>query len=149
LPGEEQLLAASRGDDPALRTAAVRGLARSSSRAAFERTAEIVRADPVSEVRIAALKALGSAQDPRAVDILADAMRRTDKGEVLAAGESLGRIASPEAIRALGEALRDGSFDAETAAAFALNQTNKPEAAAILREQRDLHPDPQVRRLIK
>jgi HEAT repeat protein len=148
-PREEQLLAASHGEDPALRIAAVRGLARSSSRAAFERVAEIVRGDPVPEVRKAALTALGSAHDPRAVGILADAMRSSDKGEVLAAGESLGRIASPEAIRALGVVLREGSFDAEAAAAFALNQTNKPEAYAILRDQRELHPDPQVRRLIK
>jgi HEAT repeats len=150
VPSEDQLLAVSDGDDPALRIAAVRGLARSSSRAAFERMAEIVRGDPALEVRIAALTALGSARDPRAVGILADAMRRsTDKGEILAAGDSLGRIASPEAIRALGAVLHEGSFEAEAAAAFGLMQANKPEANTVLREERDRHPDPQVRRVIK
>lgn len=149
MPDEEQLLAASRSDDPVLRAAAVRGLARSSSRAAFERTAAIVTGDPVQEVRTEALKALGSAHDPRAVGILAQAMRGTDKGQVQAAGESLGRIRSPEAIRALGEVLRQGTFDAEAAAAFSLLQTNDPAAFSILRDQRDQHPDPQVRRVIK
>jgi hypothetical protein len=149
MPDEEQLLAASRSDDPVLRAAAVRGLARSSSHAAFERAAAIVTGDPVQEVRTEALKALGSAHDPRAVGILAQAMRGTDKGQVQAIGESLGRIHSPEAIRALGEVLRQGTFDAEAAAAFSLLQTNDPAAFGILREQRDQHPDPQVRRVIK
>jgi hypothetical protein len=148
-PGEEQLLAASRASDPALRIAAVRGLAPSSSRAAFDRIAEIVRGDAVPAVRIEALHALGSATDPRAVDILAEALKSRDKGEVQAAADALMRIRSPEAVRALAAALRDGSFDAEAASAFALGQVNRPESVAILREQRDMHPDPHVRRIIK
>jgi HEAT repeat protein len=149
LPGDGRLLAASRADDPSLRIAAVRGLARSGSRAAFDRIAEIVRDDKVVDVRIAAIGALATSRDPHAVGILADAMKSGDKREVLAAGESLGRIGTAEAVRALGTSLRDGSFDAEASAAFALGQTRRPDAEAILREQRELHPDPQVRRLIK
>jgi HEAT repeat protein len=149
VPPEELLLAASHSDDPAVRSAAVDGLAQTSSRAGYDRAADIIRDDGAPEVRLAAVKALGGSHDARAVAVLANAMEGHDKTEVLAAGESLGRIGSPQAISVLGEQLRDGTFEAETAAVFALNQTNKPEAAAILREQRDLHPDAQVRRLIK
>jgi HEAT repeat protein len=149
IPDEQQLLTASRSEDPALRAAAVRGLAHSTLRAAFERIGAIVTGDTVPEVRLAALTALGSAQDPRAVPILADAMRRQDKAEVQAAAQSLGRIGSPAAIEALGVVLREGSFDAEAAAAFGLMQTDRPAAYDILRAQRDQHPDPQVRRVIK
>lgn len=148
-PREEQLLAWSRSSDPALRIAAVRGLANASSRAAFDRLTQVVTTDADPTVRIAAVKALGSAHDARAVLVLAQAMRSTDKGEILAASDALGRLATPEAVRALGTALRDGSFDAETAAAFALKQAHKHEADVILQEQRDLHPDPEVRRVIR
>jgi HEAT repeat protein len=148
-PPEGRLLAWSRGDDPALRIAAVRGLAGASSRTAFERIAAIVQHDSAREVRIAALAALGSAHDPRAVPVLAGAMQSDDRDELLAASGSLARIGTPEAIRALGRTLREGSFEAESAAAFALKQSGKADAEAILREQRDLHPDPQVRRVIK
>jgi hypothetical protein len=148
-PREEQLLEWSRNNDAALRLAAVRGLATSSSRTALDRVTDIVAKDPVADVRIAAIDALAASPDARAVPILAAALGRSDKSEILAASDALARIGTPEAVRALGEALRDGSFDAEVAAAFALKQSDRGDADAILREQRDAHPDARVRRVIK
>jgi HEAT repeat protein len=149
VPPEAQLLVWSHSDDPALRLAAVRGLASIASRAARDRIADVVRTDPSSEVRIAAVTALGASHDSSAVPILAKALLGDDQGVIVAAGDALGRNASPEAVRALGEALRNGSFEAEASAAFALEQTGRPEATDILREQRDAHPDARVRRVIK
>ena len=149
VPPAEQLLAWSHSGDPALRLAAVRGLASVASRAARERIADVVRTDPSSEVRIAAVTALGASHDSSAVPILAQALLGDDKGVIVAAGDALGRMASPEAVRVLGEALRNGGFEAEASAAFALKQTDRPEATDILREQRDAHPDARVRRVIK
>lgn len=149
VPPEEQLLAWSRSEDPALRLAAVRGLATLSSRAAEARIAEVVRTDPSSEVRIAAVTALGTSHDPNAVAVLKTALLGDDKGVIVAAGDALGRLRSPEAVRALEDALRNGSFEAEASAAFALKQTGRPEAETILREQRETHPDERVRRVIK
>jgi len=148
-PNESALLAASRSESPALRAAAVRGLAQLSSRAAFERIAEIVRHDPSSEVRVAALSGLAVTRDPRAVEVLAGPMRGDDEAEIRAASDALARIATPEAVRVLGEALRTGTAMAAASAAFALKMTNTAEGEKILREQRDANPDPHIRRAIK
>ncbi len=148
-PREEDLLALTRSDDPALRLAALRGLATLSSRAALDRVTDVVANDRVAEVRIAGIRALGAAANPGGVAVLGKALRSDDKGEILAASEALARIANAEAVEVLGAALRDGSLATAFAAAFALKQTEREAAYAILREQREIHPDPQVRRAIK
>jgi HEAT repeat protein len=149
LPPEERLLAYSRSEDSALRLVAVRGLARTGSPRALDRIAEVVASDPSDEVCVAALGALGSVQVPRAVPLLAAALRDSDRARVNAAAEALGRIASPTAITALGDALASGSYDAQAAAAFALGQTRKEQAMAILAAQEEMHPDPRVRKVIR
>jgi HEAT repeat protein len=100
-------------------------------------------------VRIAGIRALGAAANPGGVAVLGKALRSDDKGEILAASEALARIANAEAVEVLGAALRDGSLATAFAAAFALKQTEREAAYAILREQREINPDPQVRRAIK
>ncbi len=148
-PDEAALLAASHSENPGLRAASVRGLAHLTSRAAFERIAEIVRSDAASEVRVAALTALASTRDPRGVAVLAGPMRGDDEAEIRAASDALARIGTPDAVRVLAEALRSGTAMAATSAAFALKVINTTEADAILREQREANPDPHVRRAIK
>jgi len=147
LPPEERLLAYASSGDPALRIAAVRGLARGASPRALDRVAAMASSDPSEDVRVAAIQALGASQSERAVPVLADVLRRGEKRQSNAAAEALGRLASPSAIAALAEVLEHGTLDAQGAAAFALGRTGKVEAAKILREQEEEHPDPRVRKL--
>jgi HEAT repeat protein len=150
LPREEQLLGWSHSEDLALRSAAVRGLAAMvSSRAARDRLADVVRTDPSSDVRVAAVRALGTSHNPGAVPILRSALLANDEAMTTVAGDALARLASPEAVHALGEVLLSGNFEAEASAAFALAQCARQDAVVILREQRDAHPDERVRRVIK
>ncbi len=153
LPDEERLLTYSRSSEPALRLAAVRGLARRGSSKSLDRIDEMLTDDASGEVVLGALQALGGVhgeQSKRAVALLARTLKGSnDKATVNAAADGLGRQATPEALQALGDALAHGSLDAQTAAAFALPRSGKREAIAILREQEEAHPDPRVRKIIK
>ena len=146
-PEESRLLTYSHSDEPALRIAAVRGLARTPTDGALARLETMITQDPSREVRVAALQALGQTQDDRAVAMLAKATGSKDKDEINAAAESLGRIASPAALKALTDILVHGGFDAQTAAAFALKRSGKWEAIEALEDQAANHPDPRVRKI--
>ncbi len=146
-PDEARLLAYSRRDDPALRIAAVRGLAQDGSPAALDRLEAILAADPASEVRVATLQALGGVTSDRAVALLAKALHEDDKERINAAAESLGRIGSPAAIAALADVLEHGTLDAQTAAAFALKRSGKWQAVEVLEDQAEHHPDARVRKI--
>jgi len=148
-PEESRLLAYSSSQDPALRVAAVRGLARIASGPALDRLQAVLANDPADEVRLATLQALGQTPDDRAVSILATGMRDADRTRVNAAAASLGRIASPAAIAALSDTLAHGTLDAQSAAAFALKSSGKWEAIEVLEEQAESHPDPRVRKVIE
>jgi len=148
-PPEERLLEWSHRDDAALRLAALRGLARSRSRAALDRLAEAVRTEQDADVRNAATTALAENGDESAIPVLASVLREHDSRDVLAVTSGLARIGGAEAVAALSEALREGTVETAMAAAFALKETRRADAEAVLREQRDAHPDPEVRRVIK
>ncbi len=148
-PAEERLLGWSRSDDPALRLAALRGLARSRSRPALDRLAEVVTTEQVVDVRSTAIAALADNGDTNAIPVLASVLHGTDGRDILAATRGLARIGGADAVAALSQALREGSVETAMAAAFALKEMRRADADAILHEQRDAHPDPEVRRVIK
>jgi len=146
---EARLLEWSRSEDPALRLAALRGLARSRSRAALDRFAEVAASEKDPEVRSGAITALAQDGDAMAIPILVTVLDRDDTREVLAATNGLVRIGGEQAVAALSQALRHGSAKTAMAAAYALKAMQRADAEAILREQREQHPDPEVRRAIK
>ena len=100
-------------------------------------------------MRSGAITALAQDGDAMAIPILVTVLDRDDTREVLAATNGLVRIGGEQAVAALSQALRHGSAKTAMAAAYALKAMQRADAEAILREQREQHPDPEVRRAIK
>lgn len=90
--------------------------------------------DPNLEVRMTAAQALGSLDDPRAVDALLEALRSdADAGVRKMAAWALGEIESPRGVAGLSQAVRsDGSIEVRAMAAWALGEIESPEGVAPL-----------------
>jgi HEAT repeat protein len=86
------------------------------------------------EVRLSAAQALGSLEDPRAVDALLEALRNdTDAGVRKMAAWALGEIESTRAVAGLSRAVReDRSTDVRAMAAWALGEIESVEGVAAL-----------------
>lgn len=86
------------------------------------------------EVRVSAAQALGSLEDPRAVDALLEALRSdADAGVRKMAAWALGQIESPRAVAGLSRAVReDRSTEVRAMAAMALGEIESPEGVAAL-----------------
>lgn len=149
LPPPERLFAWSRAPDDALRVAACRGLVKVGTPAAIDRITELLATDTSVNVRVELVKALGHAQDPRVVGVLAAQMTNAEKPVILSAADGLAEIGTHEAVVALTDQLEHGRPDAQMAAAFALKRSGQPEAVQTLEGFEQNHADPQVRRLAK
>ena len=90
--------------------------------------------DPEPEVRLSSAQALGSLDDPRAVEALLEALRTdTDAGVRKMAAWALGEIESPAAVGGLSQAARsDESGDVRAMAVWALGEIESPEAVPAL-----------------
>jgi hypothetical protein len=105
--------------------------------------------DPDPGVRQAALEALGRLHFPHAFQPLARIFREHADPEVRAAAlGALGRIGSVEAAELLVGVLRHEPGPAREAARRALAAIDNPDVLPILREHRDLEPDPEVRGML-
>jgi HEAT repeat protein len=93
-----------------------------------------VLADSDAAVRLAAIKALGDLDDPRAVEALSQALRNDSDPEVREmAAWALGEIENPAAVPALSEALRsDREARVRVKAAWALGEIESPRAVEAL-----------------
>ena len=148
-PDVERLVTLSRRADEAMRLVAARGLATAATPAALDRLAELMTAEPSTNVRLAVIQAFGRTPNPRIVEIAARELARSDKPTTVPASDALVRQGTPEAIAALRQTLEEGKDEARLAAAFALKRVNRRDTDAILEEIESTHPDPAVRRLCK
>ncbi len=90
--------------------------------------------DADADVRRTAAEALGSLEDPRAVEALLEALR-SDSDETVRkmAAWALGEIEDPRAVAGLGQAVRsDGSSEVRAMAAWALGEIESPEGVDAL-----------------
>jgi HEAT repeat protein/beta-lactamase regulating signal transducer with metallopeptidase domain len=90
--------------------------------------------DADADVRRTAAEALGSLEDPRAVDALLEALR-SDSDETVRkmAAWALGEIESPRAVAGLSQAVRsDRSTEVRAMAAWALGEIESPEGVDAL-----------------
>ncbi len=148
-PPPEHLVALSRSRDEPLRLVAGRGLATLDAPVAVDRIAEMLGTEQSTNVRLAILRSLGRAPNPRVVRLLDAELRRPDKEVAMAAADALTRQATPEAIAVLEKVVDDGPDNSRLAAAFALKRIDSPETDEILARLERSHPDPNVRRLCK
>jgi HEAT repeat protein/beta-lactamase regulating signal transducer with metallopeptidase domain len=90
--------------------------------------------DPDAAVRMSSAQALGSLDDPRAVEALLEALRTDpDAGVRKMAAWALGEIESPAAVGGLSQAARsDASVDVRAMAVWALGEIESPEAVPAL-----------------
>lgn len=131
-----------RDEDPEVRATALRSLARSEAFAASDEIPELLT-DPVPEVRLAALEALGAlrADHARARALLTDAdglVRARAAGILLADGED------PEAEAALARLTRSPHADARVAAFHELAASRSDVAVSLARNALS-DPAPSVR----
>lgn len=136
---EKALLASP---DGAQRAAA----ARVAGPAQADRLADLLRHDPLPEVRLAALSRLARLEGPASLETLLDAFDDEDAAVRNQAG-LLAAAFGPEAVPRLGEVARRWAWPASETAVRALRHTNQAEARAVLVELADTHPDPRVRTL--
>ena len=90
--------------------------------------------DSIPDVRVSAAHALGSLNDPRAVEALLQALRSDpDAGVRKMAAWALGEIESPAAVGGLSQAVRsDSSAEVRASAAWALGEIESAEAVEAL-----------------
>jgi HEAT repeat protein/beta-lactamase regulating signal transducer with metallopeptidase domain len=90
--------------------------------------------DPNVDVRMTSAQALGSLEDPRAVEALLAALRSdTDAGVRKMAAWALGEIEDPRAVAGLSEAVRsDRATEVREMAAWALGEIESPEGVPAL-----------------
>jgi len=107
-------------------------------------------ADPVREVRVAAVEALGGLKDTMAVRALIDVLKKdTDAGVRRAAAWALGELDDQRAIPALSDALRaDPDAEVRRNAAHALGEIEDARATPALSEALRKEKDITVRRAI-
>ncbi len=148
LPDEERLLGYSRSKDEALRLAAVRGLVKDGSAAAFARVEEVIASD-TPPVRHEALRRLGFIKGPGVVKILIKAVLGEDEDAAVVAAEGLGREGGDVALSALERALLERPNKVKAAAAFALKQSGMQRGEDFLRSQSRGNPDHEIQRLCK
>ena len=85
-------------------------------------------------VRFAAAAALGELGDPRAVELLIEALKDKDLRVRFEAALALGVSEDPRAVEPVIEALRDGDLDVRFEAALALGVSEDPRAVGPLIE---------------
>jgi HEAT repeat protein/beta-lactamase regulating signal transducer with metallopeptidase domain len=107
-------------------------------------------ADPVLEVRVAAVEALGGLKDTVAVRALIDVLKKDTEATVRrAAAWALGELEDPRAIPALSDALRgDADVEVRRNAAQALGEIEDARATPALSEALRRDRDATVRRAI-
>jgi HEAT repeat protein len=149
LPSEDRLFVYARGDDEALRLAAVRGLVKVDTPAALDRVAAMIADDASSAVRQGAIGALGWSKGARVVAILARALRGDDLRDAVAAAEALGHEGSDGAVAALEGAFLERTDDVRVAAAFALKQSGSRRGYDFLVTQKRNNPDHDIQRVCK
>lgn len=90
--------------------------------------------DPSVDVRLTSAQALGSLEDPRAVEALVAALRSdSDAGVRKMAAWALGEIEDARAVSGLSEALRsDSAVEVREMAAWALGEIESPEGVPAL-----------------
>jgi hypothetical protein len=131
--------------EPAVRRAAVRAL----RFLFFKRSFVIVRkalSDPDTQVREAALVAIGGLHFPHAFNPLARIYRESTDPRVRAAAlQSIGKIQTVEAGEFLVMVLRQEGGNLREAAYTALVQMDTPDVLPILRQHHEIETNPQVR----
>jgi hypothetical protein len=137
---ERPLAELLRHDDPRVRRAATRALARIESSFTLDAVARAL-ADPSPDVRLAAVEGLASRKSGRAGAMLAKAIDSEGEQEVqYAILGGLGRVATPEAVQKLAKAAEaaSGLFASRknsglrAAAVYALGDARTPGAVAAL-----------------
>jgi hypothetical protein len=110
------------------------------------RLADLLHSDPVSDVRVAALRRLARLEGPAALDPLLDAF---DDGDAAVRSEAALHAATfgPEAVPRLREVASRWPWPASQTAVVALRHANSPESRAVLAELADGHADERVRTL--
>lgn len=121
-------------DDPDswVRYFAARSIGRHGYGEALEPLARLARTDPASQVRIAAIEALGEIGDERAVAILAPLSEAKDRDMARAALSALGHIGHPMALQPLLSALRSPDAEQRIDALRAVAERGGPDAASTL-----------------
>jgi hypothetical protein len=131
--------------EPVVRRAAVRAL----RFLFFKRSFVIVRkalSDPDTQVREAALVAIGGLHFPHAFNPLARIYRESTDPRVRAAAlQSIGKIQTVEAGEFLVMVLRQEAGNLREAAYQALVQMDTPDVLPILRQHHEIETNPQVR----
>ena len=120
--------------------------ARVAGPAQADRLADLLRHDPLPEVRIAALSRLARLEGPASLDVLLDAFDDQDKAVRNQAGLHAAAF-GVEAVPRLREVANRWPWPAPETAVIALRHANQPEARTVLVELADGHPDQRVRTL--
>lgn len=108
---------------------------------------DLVRSDPTSEVRAAAVERIVRIEGPRAVGPAVGALRDTHPQVRLSAARALASL-GPAAVPALRRLLEDGAPQpAHAAAILALARCGAPEGRSALADVAASHPDASVRHL--
>lgn len=120
-----------------VRMAAVDGLGKLRATPAFDPICDLLKGDPMWEVRREAANALGRMGDPRAQSALAEALNDKDADVREAAAMALGNLGNRSAITPLVLALKDEQSGVRRIAAAALSRIDfqwpaSPEAAAAV-----------------
>ncbi len=148
-PSRSELAGYLGDDDPTIRAAAVRALARLDDPSALAEVGRYATTDKAATVRGAAVEALGATHRPTVLPILAHTFDDPDREVMQKSARAMIEIGGPAADDTLtGIALKGGSVDTQRYAALLLVVTHGLDSA-VVRHLAESNPSPEVRDVLE
>lgn len=145
-PAREDIEARLASSDAGMRTAAIQQLLRQDKAAAVPRATQIAKTDPNTDVRVAAVEALGRTGVPEAVPALENIYAEPTLETRQAVGRALMQIGGRTAAEAFERMAFTAPADAQRFAVIML-MLSVPRDDALVQRIVTTHPDPELRDL--
>ena len=146
---DAQLQRALASPDPSLRMAAARVMLEENRPGAIEAVGRVATSDRDTEVRKAAIAALGATKKPAALPALERCFRDPAVGVRQAAGRAIFEIGGAPASASLARLVFEGPPDAQKQAVALLLALDAPGRAEAMERIKREHPDPTVKHLVE